>query len=342
MTSDTEEPNGNKNLKWAVGAVTVVAVLAIALVAIVLFGGGSGDGNGKNGKAGSGQDATGGVASADDNGPVTVITDDPTCAAWTGINNELSNSGEGLWNDRDRSVPAAAWTEKQRAQFIAAGQSMRGAAAQTVGLEKLTPHRVMRELYEQFIAYSRAYAERIPKYTPADNSLAGAANSAASALGEICAAIVDGSAAARGPLVPLPAPPGQIAPVGNPVNPQPFLTAPNRTCPEWRTALDQFGKNTAAWQAIDPNLPAIYWNKEQKATNYAVASVMNAYASKLQQLGQQSNNLIWGDLATLSAQYRRAFVVALPTYTPTDNHLANAANYASTTVLGACLAIGVS
>ena len=48
------------------------------------------------------------------------------------------------------------WTPKQRAQFMAAGQSMRSAAAQTVGLVKLTPHRVMRELYQQFIAYARA------------------------------------------------------------------------------------------------------------------------------------------------------------------------------------------
>jgi chemotaxis receptor (MCP) glutamine deamidase CheD len=29
----------------------------------------------------------------------------------------------------------------------------------------------------------------------------------------------------------------------------------------------------------------------------------------------------------------------LPTYTPTDNHLANAANFVSTTVLGACVAV---
>jgi hypothetical protein len=33
--------------------------------------------------------------------------------------------------------------------------------------------------------------------------------------------------------------------------------------------------------------------------------------------------------------------VSLPTYTPTDNHLANAANYASTTILGACAAVGM-
>jgi len=41
-----------------------------------------------------------------------------------------------------------------------------------VALAKRTPHRVMRELYEQFIAYSRAYADRIPTYTPPDDNFA--------------------------------------------------------------------------------------------------------------------------------------------------------------------------
>jgi hypothetical protein len=238
-------------------------------------------------------------------------------------------------------VPESAWTPKQRAQYIAAAQSMRGAAAQTVGLVKLTPHRVMRELYQQFIAYARAYAERVPKYTPADNTLAGTANSASSALGAICAAITDGSAAARGPLVQPSAPPSDIAPVGNPANPQPFLTSANQACGDWKSSLDQFGKNTADWQKLDPNVPAIYWNREQKAINYAVAPVMNSFANTMEQLGRQSDNAIWQDFANLSAQYRRAFVVSLPTYTPTDNHLANAANYASTIILGACVAVGM-
>src|ERR1700761_865537 len=320
------------------GGVAAVAVLATIVAAVLLFGGGD-SGAPKGSDNGSGQE-TAPVASAKDTGPVTVITDDPSCTAWTSINNELANSGAGLWNDRDRSVPASAWTPKERAQFAAAGQSMRGAAAQTVGLVKLTPHRVMRELYQQFIAYARAYVERIPKYTPVDNNLAGAANSASSALGAICAAITDGPAAARGPLVPPSAPPSDIAPVGNPVNPQPFLTSSNPVCDDWRAALDQFGRETEAWQKMDPNVPAIYWNREQKAVNYAVAPVMNTYAGKLEQLGRQSDNAVWQDLANLSAQYRRAFVTSLPTYTPTDNHLANAANYVSTTILGACAAVG--
>jgi hypothetical protein len=319
--------------------VAAVAVLATIVAAVLLFGGGGSGGPQSGQDNGPNADAAAGVASAKDTGPVAVITDDPSCVAWTSITNELANGGQGLWNDRDRSVPASAWTEKQKAQFIAAGQSMRGAAAQTVGLVKLTPHRVMRELYQQFIAYARAYSERIPRYTPADNNLAGAANSASSALGSICAAISDGPAAARGPLVPPAAAPSDIAPVGNLASPQPLLTSDNNVCREWKSALDQFGQQTAAWQRIDPNIPSIYWNREQKAINYQVGPVMNSFASKLEQLGRQSDNAIWQDLATLSAQYRRAFVTALPTYTPTDNHLANAANFASTTILGACASV---
>lgn len=343
MTPDTDAPDDKKNLKWALGAVTAVAVLATVLAAVLLFGGGGSGTTPKaaNPDAGSTQDAAAGVASARDAAPVSVITEDPSCTAWTSINNELANSGAGLWNDRDRSVPASAWTDKQRAQFAAAAQSMRGAAAQTVGLVKLTPHRVMRELYQQFIAYARAYAERIPKYTPADNNLAGAANSASSALGSICAAIADGPAAARGPLVPPAAPPSDLTPVGNLANPEPFLTTPNTACGDWKSALDLFGRETVAWQQMDPNIPAIYWNREQKAINYKAAQIMNAYAGKLEQLGRQSDNAVWQDFANLSAQYRRAFVLAMPTYTPSDNHLANAANYLSTTILGACAAVSM-
>lgn len=347
MTSDTdppeeddEEPQVNR-MKLALIAVTILAVVATVLAVVLLFGGGNSakDPSADSTKPGAGP-ASGSVASANDTAPVAVITEDSTCAAWTSINNALASNGTGIWNERDRSIPAAQWNPKQRAQFMAAGQSMRGAAAQTVGLVKLTPHRVMRELYEQFIAYARAYAERIPKYTPPDDNFAGTANSAASALGAICTAIGDGAAAARGPLVPPQAAPAQIAPPANPANPQPFLTKPNPVCTDWKSALDQFGTQTAAWQELDPKIPAIMWNQEQKATNYAVAPVMNTFANKLEQLGRRSGNLVLADFAALSAQYRRAFVLGIPTYSPSDNHLANAANYVSTTVLGACAALG--
>lgn len=332
---DDESQRRSRNLKLALVAVTILAVVATVAAVVLLFGGDNAKDPGAGTKTTAG---LAGDASANDNGPVAVITEDSSCTAWTAINNALANNGEGIWNDRDRTVPASQWTPKQKAQFMAAGQSMRGAAAQTVGLVKLTPHRVMRELYEQFIAYARAYAEHIPRYMPPDETLAGTANSASSALGAICSAITDGSAAARGPLVQPQAAPTQLAPPGNPANPQRFLTNPNIVCADWKSSLEQFGAQTAAWQQINPSIPALLWNQEQKATNYAVGPVMNAFANKLDQLGRRSSNPVLQDFAELSAQYRRAFALAIPTYAPTDNHLANAANYVSTTVLGACAA----
>jgi hypothetical protein len=127
--------------------------------------------------------------------------------------------------------------------------------------------------------------------------------------------------------------------VGSPANPQPFLSSANPVCAQWKSALDQFGQETAAWQSINPSIPAILWTEEQKAANYAAAKVMNTFADSLEQLGRSSGNFIWQDFADLAAQYRRAFAVAVPTYSPPDNHLANAANYLSTTVLGACAVV---
>ncbi|MCV7051570.1 hypothetical protein H7H82_13375 [Mycobacterium heidelbergense] len=337
---DIDEPDDKKNLKRALGAVTLVAALAIILAVVLFFNHSDSGNDSSSAQSGTNTTQTGPpVASAHDVGPAVVITDDPSCAAWTQINNSLANDGQGIWNDRDRSVPASAWDDKQRMQFAAAAQSMRDAAAQTVGLVKLTPHRIMRELYEQFIAYAFAYAMHIPKYVPADDNFAGTANSAASALGAICSAITDGAAAVRGPMVPPGDSPSKVAPVGNLTNPAPFLTRPNPTCAQWKSALDQFGRQTAAWRNIDPNIPVMLWSNEQKATNYAAAQVMNTFAGQLEELGRSSGNLTWQDFASLSAQYRRAFALAVPTYSPADNHLANAANYLSTTVLGACAAI---
>src|ERR1700759_5760982 len=120
------------------GGVAAVAVLATLVAAVLLFGGGD-SGAPKGGSDSDSSQETAPVASAKDTGPVAVINDDPSCTAWTAINNQLANGGHGLGNQRERSVPASAWTPKLRAQFIAAGQSLRGAAAQTVGLAKLTP-----------------------------------------------------------------------------------------------------------------------------------------------------------------------------------------------------------
>ncbi len=343
---DVAQAKQSGSLKWGLAAVVVLAVVALVLAGVVLLGGDPGKGSLADGASSSRNAAASGIASADDTGPVSIIISDPSCTAWGSISNNLSSTlsllGHGKWNERDQSIPASAWNDEQKKEYLAAGQVVRNAAAQTVGLVKLTPHRVMRELYEQFIAYARAFVEHIPTYTERDAALAGTAHSAASALAAICAAANNGSAAARGPLVEAQSTPTKTASPGNPTNPQRYLTGPNPVCADWKAALDKFGADTSEWTEIDPTIGATYWNPQQKAINLAVGPVMISLANKMQQLGRRSNNPTLQDFAELSAQYRRAFVLALPTYDPSDNYLANAATFLSTTVLGGCASVSTA
>lgn len=340
---DAPAPKQTHSLKWGLVAVVVLAVVALVLVGVVLWGGDPGKDGLADGAGSSRNAAASGIASAGDTGPVAVIIDDPSCTAWASISGNLANTlallGHGKWNERDQSIPAAQWNDELKKEYLAAGQVVRSAAAQTIGLVKLTPHRVMRELYEQFIAYARAFVEHIPNYTARDAALSGTAHSAASALAAICSATANGSAAARGLLVDTQTAPSKVAPPGNPTNPQRYLTGPNAICTDWQATLAKFGADTAEWRDIDPSISATYWNPQQKAINQSAGPVMISMANKLQQLGRHANNPVLQDFADLSATYRRAFVLALPTYDPTDNALANAATFVSTTVLGACAAV---
>jgi ABC transport system ATP-binding/permease protein len=344
VKSRTDLPPRDRRLRWMSVAVAALVVVVAALAAAVLVGGSDSAEKSAMVSArtpGSDVGPPSRFASAHDIGPVAVLVEDPTCAAWASINDTLARREAGRMGDRDRSIPASAWTAEQRALYQDAAQAMRSAATQTLGLAKLTPHRVMRELYEQFLAYANAYAASIPAYTPADNNLAATADSVSSALGAICGAITAGSAAARGPLVAAQASPPEVSPPGNPADPHRYLSGPNSVCADWKSTLEQFGAQTTAWQQIDPSIPAYSWTPQQAAVNDAAVPVMNLSANTLEQLGQQSGNPTLQDFATLAAQYRRAFVAAVPTYHAADNHLANAATYVATTVLGACSAVSV-
>jgi ABC transport system ATP-binding/permease protein len=340
----TDSPLRDNRSRW-ISAAAGASVVGVAVLAATVVVSGGDSANHTSGAKGRTPEAAAGsspsVVSAYDTGPVAVIVEDPTCAAWASINATLARREAGKIADRDRSMPASAWTPQQRALYQDAALAMRSAAAQTVGLAQLTPHRAMRELYEQFIAYANAYATSIPAYSPADNNLAGTADSISSALAEICGAITDGSAAARGPLAATPGSPPQVSPAGNPADPHRYLSGPNPVCADWTSTLEQFGAATTAWQQIDPNIPAYSWTPQQAAVNDAAVPVMNSYANELEQLGRRSANPTLGDFGTLAAQYRRAFVAAVPSYTAADNHLANVATYLSTAVLGACAAVSV-
>ncbi|WP_210687533.1 hypothetical protein, partial [Mycolicibacterium sp. GESEQ-9] len=325
--------------KWVLGGIALIAVIAItAVVAISLSG------RGKDNEAGSGRTATAGsgsnseFASANDTGPITIITEDPSCAAWTPIINTMIDNSKG-WADRDSSVPASTWSADLRLLYQQAGSTLRSAADQTVPLAKLTPHRVMREAYEQFIAYARAFADRIPSYTPSDNALDLTARTATNVVTRICQAITSASAAARAPLVQAGDQPSQTAPVGDPANLERFLTSPNDACQEWQTAAAQFLSDIDAWRHTDSNIPVGQWTPEQRALSAQIEPVLKTSADTLAELGRRSGNAIWSDFAELAAQYRRAYAQALPTYTQADVNLYYVGLYTPGMVRGACDAV---
>lgn len=304
--------------KWGLGAVALLVVIGVTAAVTISVTKDDGDG----GPSPTGE--TFGLASADDKGPANIITEDPSCAAWTPIIRTLSQQQKNGWEKRDRSTPATEWTPELRAQYEAVADAMGRTADQAVQLAKVTPHRVMRELYEQFIAYARAYVDAIPTYTEPDNDLVGVASATSNALTDICTAIVYKSAAARAPLVGAPPAPTTIAELTDPSAPRRFLEATNDTCSEWIGTLKEFDTNAIAlaWQQIDGNIIASQWNAEQRKTIDAVIPLMNTLADDIQELGLRSNSPTLQDFAVLAAQYRRAYAEALPSYSTPDSYLA--------------------
>ena len=329
--------------KWIVGAVALVAVIAVTAVVAVSCTKSSGGSDKPTAAPTTSGAPTSDFASANDTGPVSVITEDPSCAPWMPILNTLADSQTNGWKQRDPSVPADLWSPDVRSQFRAVGQAMRSAADQTKPLIKLTTHRVMRELYEQFIVYSSAYADSIPSYTPADNHLADTSVSTGEVLSRICQAITFGAAQARAPLVPAVAAPEKLANPSDSKQPTRFLTEKDPVCADWTSAVDAYGADpvVAAWVKTDSNIPASQWSQEQRAANDAVAPVMQDLADTLERLGRSSANPTFQDFATLSAQYQRAYVLALPTYTKADENLYGVARITQGIIVGACASVGV-
>jgi hypothetical protein len=198
---------------------------------------------------------------------------------------------------------------------------MRNAADRAVSLANQTPHRVMRELYEQFIAYGRAYADSIPNYTPADDFWAGANISATSALGAICDAIDYGSAVNRAPTVQPGDPASTVATPSNPNHPQRFLAKPDPSCSGWVQQADKFDADMTEWAKLDVSIPASQWSPQQERIQSLSAPVIASFAENGVTIGRQSNNPIFTDFADLAAVYFRAYVNSLKTYTPPDNYL---------------------
>jgi hypothetical protein len=337
--SPPQPPQKGGGLKWLLIAVAVLLVIAISVGATLLFTRDGDGGNKSTAAPTQTSGAAGDIASANDTGPVSIITEDPTCPAWGPIVNTLSAAETNGWDKRDPAIPASRWTTDQRSLYDRVGQAMRSSADQIVNLARLTPHRVMRELYEQQVAYLRAYAQAIPDYQAVDDNLAMFTNTAASSINAICAAIDYESAAARAPLAAPAPPPTRIAPIGDPAKPQMFLTPPpSPVCPDLATASAQFLNDSQPWRNTDANIPATDWSAEQQLINDQVAGVMLSFADRIEALGQQSDNPIFEDFAFLAVQYRRAYVQSLSTYTPNDNFLSQASSQLVFMINRACSA----
>ncbi|WP_231987847.1 hypothetical protein [Mycobacterium sp. 852002-51152_SCH6134967] len=296
------------------------------------------DGGGNNDPTPSGE--TFGLASADDTGPANIITEDPTCAAWTPINQTFGAALKKGWDKRDVSIPATDWSPELRAQYEGVAEGLRNATDETVRLAKQTPHRVMRELYEQFIAYGRAFRDAVPTYTEKDNHLVAAAITSTNVLVYICSAIRYGSAEARFPLVDEPTQPSEVPQLEDPNHPSKLLTDADRTCSEWDRVLNAFNAETKAWQALDPNLAAADWTEEQRTVVASVVPKFEQSADEFERLASQTSNLTLRDLANFAAQYRRAYAEALPTYIVADSYLDLTAYRVSSLIYEACKAVG--
>lgn len=331
-------PPKNNGLKWLLAGVAVLLVIAISVGATLLF---TRDGEDEPTNATNGNPpATGDIASANDTGPVSIITEDPTCDPWRPIASTLSRQQNQGWESRDPSIPAASWSTEEKALHESVAAAMERAANQTLALAKQTPHRAMRELYKQSIAFWRAYSNSVPEYSAIDNELARAANAASNAITSICTAIDNRAASARASLIDPAEKPTSLSDATNSDDPSIFIDAQQKSiCNEWLAMADKFDTNTSDWLNLDPNIEASEWTPEQQRTMDSMAPVMNRYADDIETLGRSSRNPTFEDIATLSAQYWRAFAKAIPSYTTADSYISGAASSSSFVIYDACLGL---
>jgi len=339
----TPAPKKKGPLKWILVAVALIAVIAVtAMVSVSLVGGKDTD-NG-NGGGGPSSSSRSDIASANDTGPVSVITEDPSCAPWNPIATTVANVEKNGWDKLDDTIPASAWTPEMRTLYQGVGEALKNAANEAVPLTKLTTHRVMRELYSQYIAYSRYYADRIPEYVAADNEAIRVGSTVGDVITSICQAMTLGAAAARAPFVPPGAAPEHVAPAGDTQNPTRFLTAVDSQCTDWQSTVDQLNADPAysAWNKEDPSIPASSWSPQYKAENISVMPVLLKSVDTYEKLARQSDNPIIQDFSTLAAQYGRAFIKAISTYTQPDTNLYDVFRKIPAVITAACKAAGHS
>lgn len=333
-------PRGGGNRRWLLLALAFLAVIAVSVALTTwLTHRGSGNQAGSSGGGSSSSGSSSEIASANDTGPVGIITEEPTCDRLLAMQSQVT-AQLADWNKRDASIPASAWTPEQRQVFETAARVYRGEADQLVPLARDTPHRVIREIYEQIIAYDRAYADAIPHYVPADDDVAVVRNALSAAQFNICQAIASFAAANRGPSVPSAAGPTAVVRASDLSKPQRFLSDPSVACPKLSALLDKEENELELWTKTDPNVPASQRSTTDNILYEAAAKVLDRDADALEQIARSSGNPVMEDFLVLSAQYYRAYVAAIPTYVPADQQLQEVGQKSRVAVWYACKTVG--
>lgn len=328
-------PQSGNSLKWLLIGVAVLLVVAISVGATLLF---TRDGNGGSG-TGPRSSAPSDIASANDTGPIAVITDEPTCNAFYGINTVLADVQANGWGAQRATLgPEPEWTDQQRTLVQAVATATQNAADRMVNLAKQTPHRVVRELYEQFTAYGRAYADSTSRYVPTDDFYADVNVSVGNAILGICNSIENGSANRALSLASVNAPSQRVTPPG-PGESQRFLLEGTSSCGDWNAIDTAFTAGTNEWEKLDSNVAASQWTAEQRATQQAALLVMKTSASDMESTGRQSGNPVLEDFSVLAALYLRAYVSSNDTYTGSDSWLVYTALRLNNAISSACKAV---
>lgn len=323
-------------MKWLLAGVGVLLVVAITVGVTVLV---TRDGSGGGGPTTS-TSAAPPIASADDTGAVQLITVEPTCDSWRNLQRTLATAQSNGWGQRDASIPASDWTSAQRDQFEAVGESMRSTAERAITLAKQTPHRAMRELYGQFTAYGRAYADAVANYKPDDDYLARANVGFSKAISGICDAIEYGNVISRSSGLPAVDAPATLSDTGSVDVPTRFLVNAPQACIDWIQANARFETAAQEWSRQDPEVPASAWSPAQQSLQERAAATFRDYASNIETIGRESRNSDLEDLSTLAALYLRAYSQAIPIYVPTDNYLIAPGLRLNNAITAACQSTG--
>ena len=329
-------PRQNNTMKWLLAAVGVLLVIAISVGVTVLV---TRDGSGGDGPSTATSASGPPIASADDNGPIEIITSEPTCSSWMPARDAMARVLNNGWGDRDPAIPASDWTALQRSQYEATAKSLRDTADQAVDFARRTPHRVVRELYEQFIAFARAYADSVPTYTSVDNYLAQAHLAASYAIESICNSITYGSAALRAVPELSSKPPSEVSSPIDIANPERVVMKPSSTCDRIREMQTKLVADTDRWSKYDPNIPFDEWPVERKSDVDPTKAVLEKFAGELETVGLAGGNATFEDLTSLGALYLRAYSSALSSYQPADTYLFIIGTRANNILVAACDAV---